>query len=42
MISAIPNLKRLQTMVVGRGFKAGRPLIMEVPEKSKFTGGTDA
>mgnify|MGYP001578860460 FL=1 len=37
MISAIPNLKRLQTMIVGRGFKAGRPLIMEVPEKSKFT-----
>jgi len=37
MISAIPNLKRLQTMVVGRGFKAGRPLIMEIPEKAKFT-----
>lgn len=42
MISAIPNLKRLQTMVVGRGFKAGRPLIMNVPEKNKFSGGTEA
>lgn len=37
MISAIPNLKWLHSMVVGRGFKAGRPLIMEIPEKSKFT-----
>ncbi len=36
MISAIPNLKWLQTMVVGRGFKAGRPLIMEIPGKPKF------
>ena len=36
MISAIPNLKWLQGMVVGRGFKSGRPLIMEIPVKSKF------
>lgn len=36
MISAIPNLKWLQGMVVGRGFKSGRPLIMEIPFKSKF------
>jgi len=37
MISAIPNLKWLQGMVVGRGFKSGRPLIMEIPKKPKFT-----
>ncbi len=37
MISAIPNLKWLQGMVVGRGFKSGRPLIMEIPKKQKFT-----
>jgi hypothetical protein len=36
MISAIPNLKWLHSMVVGRGFKSGRPLIMEIPEKLKF------
>ncbi len=36
MISAIPNLKWLQGMVVGRGFKSGRPLIMEIPVKNKF------
>lgn len=36
MISAIPNLKWLHTMVVGRGFKSGRPLIMEIPSKDKF------
>jgi hypothetical protein len=36
MISAIPNLKWLQGMVVGRGFKSGRPLIMEIPFKQKF------
>lgn len=36
MISAIPNLKWLHSMVVGRGFKAGRPIIMEIPFKEKF------
>lgn len=36
MISAIPNLKWLQSMVVGRGFKVGRPIIMEIPFKEKF------
>ena len=40
MISAIPNLKRLQTIVVGRGFKAGRPLIIEIPTKEKFPNET--
>ena len=42
MISAIPNLKWLHSMVVGRGFKAGRPLIMEIPEKSKFASSKNA
>lgn len=36
MISAIPNLKWLHSMVVGRAFKAGRPLIMQIPLKDKF------
>lgn len=36
MIAAIPNLKWLHSMVVGRGFKSGRPLIMEIPEKAKL------
>lgn len=36
MISAIPNLKWLHSMVVGRAFKSGRPLIMEIPTKEKF------
>lgn len=34
MISSIPNLKWLHSMVVGRGFKSGRPLIMEIPRKT--------
>lgn len=38
MIQAVPNLKRLQSVVAGRGFKSGRPLIMEVPKKEKFDG----
>jgi hypothetical protein len=37
MISAIPNLKWLQSLVVGRGFKSGRPIIMEIPQKPKFS-----
>ena len=36
MISAIPNMKWLHSMVAGRGFKAGRPIIMEIPFKDKF------
>ncbi|MDD5653881.1 MAG: DUF87 domain-containing protein, partial [Candidatus Omnitrophica bacterium] len=37
MIQAIPNLKFLQGIVAGRCFKSGRPVIMEIPRKDKFT-----
>lgn len=36
MISAIPNMKWLHSMVVGRGFKVGRPIIMSIPFKDKY------
>lgn len=36
MISAIPNLKSLNALVVGRAFKIGCPIVMEIPFKEKF------
>ena len=36
MVAAIPNLKNLQSVVAGRAFKSGRPLIMTIPFKDKF------